>query len=123
MSTENITKFTEAVSASPDLQAKLQEVHLAAARQTAEQLAALSAETDAPFTAEEFLGNAQSQIAELSDEQLESVAGGAWNPNVVNITMSIASFGFGCIAFAIVSASSRNPDTCQPSDIAKSKDV
>ena len=72
----NIEKFSAAVANDPALQSKLQAIHEDAAKVTAAKLAELSRETDAPFTAEEFLSSAREQAGELTEEQLSSVAGG-----------------------------------------------
>ncbi len=85
MSTENVTKFTEAVAASPELQAKVQSIHATVARDAAARIAALSAETDAPFTTEEFLAATRLNHSELSDEQLGAVAGGGSNYSAIYI--------------------------------------
>ncbi len=121
MSTENITKFTETVAASPELQAKIQAIQAAAARETAVRIAALSAETEAPFTADEFLASAQSAQGELSDEQLESVSGGWWNSGEANVMASIITLGIGCAFIASASAliKGNEADKCQPSQWGK----
>ena len=109
MPTENITKFSQAVAASPELQAQVQAIHAAAARDTAEKIAALSAESGAPVTAEEFLASAHSAQGELSDEQLEAVAGGSWwvvGPN--NIMMSAIYGIIGCGIMAATSVKLRD---------------
>ncbi len=113
MSTENLTKFAEAVSADPALQANLQAIHAEAAREVAEKLAALSAEAGAPFTAGDFLETGRRQIADLSEADLEKVAGGIWEPSKENIAMSILSFGLGCAMAAGISALDGNVDRCQ----------
>ncbi len=111
MSTENITKFSEAVAASPDLQAKVQSIHATAARDTAARIAALSAETDAPFTVEEFLASANSAQAELTDEQLEVVAGG--NREVLGrVAASIFTAGLACLIMYQNSQNGDRPQNC-----------
>ncbi len=112
MSTENLTKFAEAAAANPALQAKIQAIHAQAARDTAEQLAALSAGAGAPFTAEEFL-TASRLSASLSEEDLERVAGGAWEPSASNIVLSLLTVGIACGGAAIASAAQGNVDNCQ----------
>ena len=121
MSTENITKFSQAVANSSELQAKVQSIHADAARETADKIAALSAETDAPFTADEFLASAQSAQGELSEEQLESVSGGWWNSSDANVTTSIILLGIGCgfIASASALIKGDKADDCQPSKWGK----
>lgn len=124
MSTENITKFGEAVATSPELQAKVQSIHAAAAREVAEKIAALSAETDVPFTADDFFASTQSAQEELSEEQLDAVAGGAWEPNAGNICASIFTLGLFCAVPAIISVASKaetgkDASACQPGNWTK----
>ncbi len=116
MSTENITKFSEAVAASPELQAKVQSIQVAAARDTAEKMAALSTEAGAPLTAEDFITSAQAAREDLSDEQLEAVAGGTWRPSAGNITASIFTLGLLCALVVTVSEGIKNRDHCQPDE-------
>lgn len=117
MSTENITKFSEAVAANPELQEKVQSLQAAAARETAEKIAALSVEAGTPFSADEFLASAQSVQGELSEEQLEAVAGGAWRPSAGNIAASIFTLGLLCGLVATVSdGHSGHSDRCQPDE-------
>jgi predicted ribosomally synthesized peptide with nif11-like leader len=114
MNNEAITKFTETVAADPELQKEVQSIQQAAARQTAEKLAALSVEAGTPFTAEEFLASVTPASAELSEEQLESVAGGTWAPSEGNVMLSIFTLGAGClIAFNASLAFKNDPDGCQ----------
>jgi predicted ribosomally synthesized peptide with nif11-like leader len=101
MPTENITKFSEAVAASPDLQSKVQSIHTQAAREAAQEIASLASAHGTPFTAEEFLEQTTSQVAALSDEQLDAVVGGAKTANANDIALSIVSFGIACAALAI----------------------
>jgi predicted ribosomally synthesized peptide with nif11-like leader len=117
MSTENITKFSDAVTASPELQAKVQSIHVEATRAIAEKIAALSAEVGAPFTAEEFLTSAQTAGEELSEEQLDEVAGGTWRPSAGNIAVSIFTLGLVCGLVATVSDGHKgHSDGCQPDE-------
>lgn len=69
MSKENIESFLEAVKSSAELQEKI-------AQAAAEGLAQVAAEYGKPFTAEEFLAATQPTEGELSEAQLEGVAGG-----------------------------------------------
>lgn len=73
MSSENISKFAEAVAANPSLRAKVETLYIETSRASAEQLAALSVELGIPFTAEEYLANT---TGELSESDLSNVAGG-----------------------------------------------
>ena len=66
MSKENLEQFMEQVAGSEELQAKIGE------EIDAEALIALGAECGCEFTAEEL-----QESAELSDEELDGVAGGA----------------------------------------------
>ena len=56
----------------------------------------------APDQVAEFLKARQTAQGEMSDEELDSVAGGC---DTIEGALSIASFGVGCAAVAIVSAS------------------
>lgn len=113
MSTENITKFSEALAADPALASKVQAIHVAAARRIRENLAALSVEAGTPFTAEEVLADATARTSELSDEQLETVAGGTWKANPGNIAASVFSLGLFCALMGAISAGGGNADMCQ----------
>jgi predicted ribosomally synthesized peptide with nif11-like leader len=75
MSTDNLFKFFDAVSARPELQAKLQAIHADTARRAAEEIAALATEIGIPLTAEEVLAGSAAD-GELSEEMLDNVAGG-----------------------------------------------
>jgi predicted ribosomally synthesized peptide with nif11-like leader len=76
MSTENIRSFFERAKDSPELQRKVEAISGATAQSTAEALAALSQESEFPFTAEEFLIASRPAQGELSDEDMAAVAGG-----------------------------------------------
>lgn len=116
MRSENITRFNHSVSCDPVLAEKVQAVFDEVGRATAEQLARLSTKTEAPFTAGEYLAYGGQQVAELSDEQLASVAGGAWEANLINVAVSAATLGIGCLVMVIVSPNERgHVDRCQPS--------
>ena len=69
MSKENLEQFMEQVAESEELQAKIGE------EIDAEALIALGAECGCEFTAEEL-----QESAELSDEELDTVAGGIIHP-------------------------------------------
>jgi predicted ribosomally synthesized peptide with nif11-like leader len=103
MPSENLTKFGEAVAASPELQSKVQSIHAEAAREAAQEIASLASAHGTPFTAEEFLEQTTSQVADLSDEQLDAVVGGAKNSESGRIALSIFSLGIACAALAIES--------------------
>jgi predicted ribosomally synthesized peptide with nif11-like leader len=103
MSTENLTRFNNAVAADPALQAKVQSLNSEASRELAQRLAALSTEAGAPFTAEEFLDQATSQVSALTDEQLDAVAGGVNSAELGSIALSVFTLGIACAAFAIES--------------------
>jgi predicted ribosomally synthesized peptide with nif11-like leader len=102
MPNENITKFSEAVAASPELQSKVQSIHAQAAREAAQEIASLASANGTPFTAEEFLAGATAKAEELSDEQLETVAGGRTSTEM-KIMLSIISAGLVCAGMAIES--------------------
>ncbi len=121
MSTENITKFNEVLASDPDLQAKLRDIQQDVARDTAEKIAALSAEAGTPFSADEFLRGAVQGTGELSEEQLESVSGGWWNSSEANVMTSIITLGIGCAFIASASALFKGDkaDDCQPSKWGK----
>jgi len=67
MSKENLEQFIQQISDSEELQTRIGE------EIDAEALIALGAECDCEFTAEEL-----EETAELSDEELDAVAGGGW---------------------------------------------
>ncbi len=107
MSTENLNKFQALVANDPGLQSRVVSAHQAAARESAEKIAALAAETGAPFTPDEFLAQANSRLQELSDEQLDAVAGGRGVSTEFKVFMSIISVGIACAVIAIDSQASR----------------
>ena len=118
MNTENIQRFATLAATNPEIADRLRVIHNEAARETAEKIAALSIEAGAPFTADEFLSNASPGAGELSEEQLETVAGGMWAPNDANVLTSLMLLGVGCgfIASASVMITGKqNADDCQPS--------
>ncbi len=121
MNTENLTKFAEAAAADPALKTKIQSIHAQAAREIAEKLAALSAESGTAFTAEEFLAAGRGQAADLSEEELEAVAGGQWRPSANNIITSILTVGIGCAVDAALSAGKGDVDGCQPDSMNYNK--
>ncbi len=81
MSAENLSKFRSAVAENPALAEKVHAIWKEPMPVAAEKLVALSAEVGLPVTVEELLA-----APELSDEQLDAVAGGVrlnpgvWNP-------------------------------------------
>ena len=83
------------IKASEELQKKLAE----AAKNNA--LAEFLKEQGCEATAEEFIAGLKAQAAELSDEELGAVAGGAhWEEAL----LSVFSIGFGCGIAAMTSA-------------------
>jgi hypothetical protein len=85
-----------------------------AARSTAEKLAKLSESAGMPFTAEEYLKSVAESSEEMSAEQLQSVAGGVWEPTFANIFTSLVSLGIGCMVAASGSLAERGDiDKCQ----------
>jgi predicted amidohydrolase len=110
MSIEKLQAFAEAVSKSEELQKRLASIQAEAAKSTAEKLASLSESAGTPFTAEEYLNSVAESADEMSAQQLQSVAGGVWEPssgNILHVLSSIFSAGsiggFGCITKMAVS--------------------
>ena len=119
MSNENIQKFATAAASNPELANRVRAIQAEAARETAKKIAALSSEVGTPFSAEDFLTSAASSVGEVSEEQLESVAGGTWGANDANVITSLMTLGIGCgfIASASVMITGKqNADDCQPSE-------
>jgi hypothetical protein len=109
MSKETLQAFAEAVSKSEELQKRLASIQVETAKSTAEQIAKLSERAGTPFTAEEYLKS----VAESSEEQLHTVAGGVWDPTPGNILMSIAAV-FMCAMRALMSTKpGADADDCQ----------
>lgn len=81
MSKENIIAFLETAKNTPTLQEQIGAIYREAKKSTAEGLAKLSADSGTPFTAEEFLAASRGAQGELSEAQLEGVAGGAGVPD------------------------------------------
>lgn len=81
MSKENIITFLEAAKNNPELQKQIGAIYAEAKKSTAEELAKLAADAGTPFTAEEFVAASRSAQGELSEAQLEGVAGGAGVPD------------------------------------------
>lgn len=71
MSTENLSKFTEAAKADSDLQAQISAIR-SAGGDVAEKLSALSVKIGIPCTPEDF----RTEDGSLSAEELDGVAGG-----------------------------------------------
>jgi predicted ribosomally synthesized peptide with nif11-like leader len=93
MSKENLQAFAEAVSRSRELQKQLAAIQTESARSTAEKLAKLSESAGTPFTAEEYLKAVAESSEEISEEQLQSVAGGAGNPDKPKLGSLAPPFG------------------------------
>ena len=92
---KTIEAIINEIKASEELQKKLEE---AAKNNTiAEFLKELGCEA----TAEEFAAAAKAQSAELSEAELDAVAGGY---NEVEMWVSICSLGIGCLIHAVESA-------------------
>ena len=87
MSKENLEQFIQKVTSSEELQTRIGE------EIDAESLIALGAEHGCEFTAEDLAEN-----AELSDEELDSVAGGmlSVNTNVSSYTSAGGRFRIEC---------------------------
>ena len=91
MSTKNVTKRDEAVSGSAELQAKAESIHVTAARDATGENAAQASQTTDTVTADDFLPDTPINQRELSDEQLETVAGGGSDYGAIYINTH-----FGC---------------------------
>jgi hypothetical protein len=114
MSKEKLQAFLEAVSKSEELQKRFVSIQVEAAKSTAEKLAKLSESAGTPFTAEEYLQPVADSSDEMSAEQLDTVAGGVWEPSFANIACSILFVGVGCALRAAASAlGPRGADACQ----------
>ena len=74
MSAENITTFLVKARTDEALAAKIQAIKTGTETEVAEAFSRLATEAGLPFTAEEFLA---SRSNDLSDADLEQVAGGA----------------------------------------------
>ena len=75
MSIESITQFNQAVAASPELRAKLESIAANSAEEISSEIAALATAAGYPISPGEVLAAAAPQ-EELSEEQLDQVAGG-----------------------------------------------
>ena len=73
MSTANITAFLDKADTDEALKAKILAINVGTETEAAEALSRLATEVGLPFTAEEFRA---SQSKDLSDADLEQVAGG-----------------------------------------------
>jgi hypothetical protein len=104
MTKEKLQAFAEAVSRSEELQKRLASIQVENAKLTAEKMAKLSESTGTPFTAEEYLNLVAESSEEMSADQLQGVAGGAWDASFDNIAMSILFLGVGCALKAAASA-------------------
>lgn len=98
---KSISAVITEIKGSEELQQKLAE----AAKQNAlaEFLKALGCED----TAEEFISAVRPASAELGDDDLDAVAGGA---NASEAVFSVITLGIGCVLAATVSASSGGVD-------------
>lgn len=72
----NFMKFRELLASDADLRGRVAEIHKQAVSAFAQQISHLATEAGMPFTAEEYLAGLQGSVAEFSDDELESVAGG-----------------------------------------------
>ena len=82
---ENIKKFLEKVEASPDLQAQLSQIR------DPDEAYKLAASVQDGFTKEEFVSEMtklyESQIADLSDEDIAKIAGGISQSELAGMTI------------------------------------
>jgi Nif11 domain len=101
MSKEKLQAFADALNKSEELRKQLTSIQVEVARSTAEKLAKLSEIAGTPFTAEEYLESIAEASEELSQAQLQTVAGGVTLGEI--IAYSAASFGFGCLIVGLVS--------------------
>jgi hypothetical protein len=83
------------------------------AKSTAEKMAKLSESAGTPFTAEEYLKSGAESSEEMSEAQLHTVAGGAWEPSARNVLMSIFAALY-CAVQALGSAADKDVDKCAP---------
>ena len=80
MSAQNILAFFEVVKTNPELQQKVSALRGSSLPAIAEGLALLSQDSNTPFTAEVFLAEVAPESVELSEQKLETVSGGTYNP-------------------------------------------
>jgi predicted ribosomally synthesized peptide with nif11-like leader len=114
MSKEKLQAFAEAVSKSEELQKQLAEIQVKIAKSTAEKVAKLSESAGTPFTAEEYLQSVAESSEQMSNEQLQTVAGGWGNPASVGFAIgSIITLGIGCLLTAIASAQNPSEVACE----------
>jgi predicted ribosomally synthesized peptide with nif11-like leader len=114
MSQEKLQAFAEAVTKSEELQKRFNSIQVEAVKSTAEKLAKLSESAGTPFTAEEYLKSVAESSEEMSAQQLQSVAGGVWEPSAGNILASIFTAGFFCAVKAVASWTAKgDTDKCQ----------
>lgn len=76
MSIENVAAFWRQVQDDPTLRARIAQLPAGTSEEAVAGLVGLGAELGCPFSAEEFGQTAMVEGAELSDRDLEKVAGG-----------------------------------------------
>ena len=86
MTPEQIQSMIEAVKSKPELQSRLQTIS------SFEEAAALAQEAGFTLTPEELKQSVENGSVELSDSELENVAGGGWG----KLIKSIANGGESC---------------------------
>ena len=104
MTQEKLQAFAEAVSKSEELKQRFASIQMEAVRSTAEKLAKLSESAGTPFTPEEYLNSVAESSAEMSAEQLRSVAGGggSFGDTLMEIFNSInLTLGSQCVVHAV----------------------
>jgi predicted ribosomally synthesized peptide with nif11-like leader len=84
MSTENIHRFTSAISTDSALREKIKGVKADSPQEAAEQVAALAREAGIDISAEEVIAACDPEIPE---ENLETVSGGVgpWDPEIIDM--------------------------------------
>lgn len=102
-----VKNIQTAVSASPELQKQL-----AAVKSAAEAAAVLTSAMGSPVTTADLKTISQAAQAQLTDEQLEAIAGGGRTRDDW-IMISVASIGFGCAVGSIMMASSPDSGGCK----------
>jgi predicted ribosomally synthesized peptide with nif11-like leader len=91
MSEDQLKAFLEAVKTDPALQEQLK------AAKDADGVATIAKEAGFAISVEEFVEEL-SKVQELSDEELEDVAGGTWIPiTVITVTIGIVTRARNCV--------------------------
>jgi predicted ribosomally synthesized peptide with nif11-like leader len=97
MSDSELSKFGEFLNLNPEIAKKC------ATSTNYDEVAAIAAENGFAVTTIEIIREASSQVTELNDEQLESVAGGTWSGDDANDKGIASGIGAGVIGGASIS--------------------